>query len=259
MTDKTKLSTAVAETVEFWKYHKVIPKGYVLMPYDKVKGIKAAKTKDFYTAIGFPDYWDDRAGGEKIPGFYMFLSLTEAAESASPGCAVPSGIKAKELVENLTEYSPKALYEGMSDNVADRITAPKPTAASDHGLGKWLYDNDLGKDDVQVLVVILADEETGELVGGPRLKKIEDAWFEHNTENSTHGDRFFVASYSAVDGEHGTEMNTVSTVIAKANKSKLDFIQLKVYERVIQLNMEELLERQREALSDYEMEEDTEE
>ena len=52
---------------------------------------------------------------------------------------------------------------------------------------------------------------------------------------------------------------SISKSTAKANKSKLDFIQLKVYERVIQLNMEELLERQREALSDYEVEEDTEE
>ena len=258
MADKTKLSAA-EQTEKFWKYHKVIPKGYALMPFDKVKGIKAAKTKDFYTDIGYPDYWDDRAGGTKIPGFYMFLSLTEAAESASPGCTVPSGIKAKELVENLTEHCPKALYAGKSGNVADRITAPKPTAASDHGLGKWLYDNDLGKADIQVLVIILVDEETGELVDNQKLDIIERAWFDHNTENSTHGDRFFVASYSAVGGENGTEMNTVSTVIAKANKSKLDFIQLKVYERVIQLNMEELLERQREALSDYEVEEDTEE
>jgi len=245
---------------KFLEYHGVYIKGCILKDYSTISGVHAKKTQASFVAMGETEAYENGpaiGNGSSFSGIYTWFSRTETAVEAMPNSLLPEEVDSEAFMADYFKYAPLALYIGMSDNVFDRILAPGKGKPDGHGVGKFMYQNDLAKSDLTVVVMTVADVKTDKLLTGANLKDFESALHRWNEENN--GARHLLHDYSGVKGTLGSEMATVQSVIAKANEAKVETIMLKLIRRSVELQYGALLDKLEDAVHDFDLDEGDEE
>lgn len=241
---------------KFLESQGVYIKGGLLRDYNNVSGVHAKVTKAAFEAMGETEAYEQGpsiGNGSSFSGIYTWFSGSEAAVEAMPDSMLPEGITAESLMADYFKYAPLALYIGMSDNVFDRILAPGKGKPDGHGVGKFMFHENLVKADLQVFVMTVADAKTDKLLTGAKLKDFEAALHRWNEENS--GARHLLHDYSGVKGDLGSDMATVSAVIDKANEAKVDAILMKLIRRQVELQVGAVLDKIEVAVHEFDLDE----
>ena len=236
-------------------------KAVIIKDYAEVSGVHAKKTQASFLAMGEGEAYENGpaiGNGSSFSGIYIWFSRTLAAVEAMADSMLPEGVDPEEFKNNLFVYLVFALYIGMSDNVFDRILAPGKGKPDGHGVGKFMYGNDLTKSDLTVAVMTVADAKTHKLLTGAKLKEFESALHLWNEENSPQEVRHLLHNYSGAKGQLGSEMATVQSVIAKANEAKVETIMLKLIRRSVELQYGALLDKVEDAVHDFDLDEGVE-
>tara|TARA_B100001750_G_scaffold37641_1_gene27086 strand:- start:3081 stop:3854 length:774 start_codon:yes stop_codon:yes gene_type:complete len=249
----------MSEFKQFCAEHGVVIKAQVLKNYGTMSGIFAKVTKKTYIDMNEEKAWKegpDQGNGTSFPGIYTWFPATQKAlaaanaiDSTGPDSTLLEKVNATDLANDYLKYAVYALYIGMSDNILDRVLSPANGKPDGHGVGRFMYYNDLVKNDLQVLVMTVANAETGELLGGKKLKDFEQLLHIYN--ESKIKVRFLLHGYSGVHGEHGSDMADVMSIITKAGDEKLNAIAVKLFRRRIELWTDSINDEIELALSEY--------